>query len=957
MSNIYDFYVENVKKYQTEYGSDKTVVFIQVGSFFEIYDDGSGLVDMKAISELLNILVSRRNKNIQEVSKNNVLMAGIPVWAKHKYFATLVAANYTIVLIEQTSDPPNPKRAVTEIISPGVCDNDNIFVSNSNNVVAIYLEEIKGKIAIGYATIDVLTGASYVYETNAVQHRYDDIYRLNMLYVPKEVIVFGEVTDKKALMEMFDGKTKLHDKIRCYERDFLKIVCQNSIIEKVFPNRGMLTGIEYLNMERMPFATIAFVYLLNFTHSHNDTILQRIDPPKILQPEESLILSYNAIEKLEIGQLLDIINNCVTSIGKREFKKRLFSPLYDVEQIKKRYDEIETSLQDKKRLEFVQNTLKNVYDLELILRKICRGKLQPMEWVNINKSFTAILALFENTRAADFVSFYSSCLNLDIIDQYTFDNVETSFFLKDYNAEIDKYQAEYDEARIYFINFTQRLNELSSKTEDIFKLERNDRDGYYIVVTQKRYSEFVKEVGVNKTILDHILVKDLVHKTISSTSSNIRLCHPLFDVKNKEIQALNAVLRKLTLGHYQTFLSEVVVKYESVIKDVIQKIATLDVTVANAMNVIKFGYVRPEVSCSDRGFVDIEKLRHPTIERIINVPYVPNDVCLNDVKTGYLLYGTNSTGKSSLGKSVALAIIMAQSGMYVAASSIKYSPYKKMFARIPSGDDMMKGHSTFVVEMLELRNILTGVDERSFCISDELCNGTESTSGMCIVAAVIETLCKKRASFITASHLHEIVDMDIIKKLDKLRICHLEVSYDEINDILIYDRTLKDGSGSSIYGLEVCRSLGLPSEFLERANELRGVQSLLNTKRSRYNAEVLFDKCEICGAATEEIHHIIEQFTADENGMIMPGVHKNSVSNLMNVCQCCHDEIHSKKIIVKGYKTTSHGRKIITERAEIPEDIDKQVETMIKDGATQKAIMEKFGLTKYKLNKIMKSFM
>jgi DNA mismatch repair protein MutS len=415
-------------------------------------------------------------------------------------------------------------------------------------------------------------------------------------------------------------------------------------------------------------------------------------------------------------------------------------------------------------------------------------------------------------------------------------------------------------------------------------------------------------------------------------------------------------------------LENVAREYETFFKTISEFIGNLDVSCANALNAIRYKYIRPIISDSinKESFVSIKGIRHPIIERLIDIPYIVNDIDLGGSKThcGMLLYGTNATGKSSLGKSVALAII-------IAANEMTYKPYSKVFARIPTGDDLFKGHSTFVVEMLELRNILNQADETSFCISDELCNGTESISGSGIVATVIEEMCSKRCSFITASHLHEIAELPFIKSINNLRICHLEVRYDEITEKLYYNRILKDGSGSSVYGLEVCRSLGLSSAFLSRANEIRKYimttdgnnTNILSSKRSRYNASIYFDKCMICLAKTDEIHHIIPQCEADDKGFI-GNIHKNSIANLCGLCTSCHDKVHSGNIIIEGYKTTGNGRELIYKLQDSKDESQEVniVKTLLKEGFSQVSIFKHIQktfpenkITMYKIKKIIKT--
>jgi DNA mismatch repair protein MutS len=244
---------------------------------------------------------------------------------------------------------------------------------------------------------------------------------------------------------------------------------------------------------------------------------------------------------------------------------------------------------------------------------------------------------------------------------------------------------------------------------------------------------------------------------------------------------------------------------------------------------------------------------------------------------------------------------MAQAGLYVPCSTFQFKPYKYIFSRIIGNDNIFKGLSTFAVEMSELRTILRLVDENSLVLGDELCSGTETMSAISIFVAGIQRLHKCKSSFIFATHLHEIVDFEEITELTGVRLKHMSVIYDKEQDMLIYDRKMKDGPGNNMYGLEVCKSLSLPEDFITSAYEIRTKyspesKSLLSLKTSHYNAKKVMNMCEKCGKNPgQEVHHLSHQKEANEDGMIIncDGIfHKNDLANLMTLCEGCHNEMH-----------------------------------------------------------------
>jgi DNA mismatch repair protein MutS len=279
---------------------------------------------------------------------------------------------------------------------------------------------------------------------------------------------------------------------------------------------------------------------------------------------------------------------------------------------------------------------------------------------------------------------------------------------------------------------------------------------------------------------------------------------------------------------------------------------------------------------------------------------------------GILLYGVNAAGKSSLGKAIGLAVIMAQTGMPVPATEMTLVPYKAVFTRILGNDNLWAGMSSFVVEMTEFRSILRSAGEGTLVIGDELCAGTETASATSIVAAGVKTLADRGAHFFFATHLHELSEIKEIAEHAAVRAYHLTVHPSPTqHGALVYDRLLREGTGSPMYGLEVCRGLDMDREFLATAFDFR--KRLFSEegtpKASRYNAAVVVNACTVCGTREGlESHHIVPQAAADTKGRIGPGKSKHTVENLVVLCGTCHDKHHAGLLEIKGWVETSKGR-------------------------------------------------
>ena len=288
--------------------------------------------------------------------------------------------------------------------------------------------------------------------------------------------------------------------------------------------------------------------------------------------------------------------------------------------------------------------------------------------------------------------------------------------------------------------------------------------------------------------------------------------------------------------------------------------------------------------------------------------YVPNDIDFSEYD-GMLLYGINSSGKSSLMRSVGIAVILAQSGFFVPADKMEFKLYDTLFTRIVSKDNLQKGLSTFAVEMIELKNIFKRATSNSLILGDEISHGTETISALSIVASAIIRLAKLKSNFIFATHLHQLVSLEEINSLKNVVSKHLEVYFDEKTQKLIYNRKLQNGNGSSVYGLEFAKSLYMDSEFLKVANDIRKkvtndyneLELLTKQKKSKYNKNLIITTCAICGKMAEDVHHIIEQSKTD-NELI-----KNHKYNLIPLCKKHHQMVHNGRLMIKGFITTDKG--------------------------------------------------
>ena len=462
-----------------------------------------------------------------------------------------------------------------------------------------------------------------------------------------------------------------------------------------------------------------------------------------------------------------------------------------------------------------------------------------------------------------------------------------------------------------------------------------DKNNFSLLATERRCKILDEIIKNNKQVTlkynssfsniktEFILSLDLEYNKQSQSKKSIsnnqivQLCKNVGLIKINLIDTISNV--------YQTIIKKLQ-DYQDNVEIIGNFITYVDLVYCKAYIADKYNYCKPEIvvdaSESRKSFVRATDLRHCLIEKIQQTElYVANDISIgnsngdcNNVLDGILLYGTNAVGKTSFIRALGISVIMAQAGLYVPASSYQYSPYKYIFTRILGNDNIFKGLSTFAVEMSELRTILRLSDKNSLVLGDELCSGTESISAVSIFVAGVQKLAAIQCSFIFATHLHEIITYDEITSLHNVGMKHMSVIFDKENDRLIYNRKLQDGPGNNMYGLEVCKSLNLPQDFLTSAHNIRmkyhpETSSILSQKSSRYNAQHitggLCEKCKLNVAV--DVHHLMFQNEADTSGTITKKgltFKKNNKANLMNLCQKCHDETHKSDKKYKRTKTT-----------------------------------------------------
>ena len=670
--------------------------------------------------------------------------------------------------------------------------------------------------------------------------------------------------------------------------------------------------------------------------------------------------------KGKLSSIATFLNNAVTPMGKRAFEHLILHPISDSKLLIKEYDITEYLITTNK-LSSLRTNIQDIKDLEKLNRKLLKREITPVNFVTIHDNIETIRSVYKGLCKDKILNKYlldtgevgsnsdeiqKGCDEILNSIKYTLDikackdintvnidrNIIKEGVIEELDNKIEKWHERNDIlecVRKYLNNMLltyetsrRKTTSTNASSYEYIKIHDTEKSGCTLQLTQKRaktITEELKRMNITGSIeLSYISSYSSSYKSSNETKTYILNVDDLEFVTatgtNKNIMGsqMQHIYKSITTTKTH-MLDEVVLQYKKYVNNfielsdkflnVINYITKLDVLQNKVYISVNNNLCKPKIVNTDKSYFNCKGLRHLLIENLnTSELYVANDIRLGDMMDGMLIYGTNAVGKTSLIRALGITIIMAQSGLYVPCSEMDYNPYTQIFTRILGNDNIFKGLSTFAVEMSELRTILKYADKNSLILGDELCSGTETESATAIFISGVTELHNKSSSFVFATHFHEITDRDEIKELKKLELKHMTVRYDESNDILIYDRILKDTAGNSSYGLEVCKSLSMPEDFLKRAHDIRikynpKDKGILSMNTSRYNSEKIVGNCELCNKIASETHHMYPQESADEMGFI-DGFKKNHKANLMSICKECHKKVTSNKTIHKKHKTT-----------------------------------------------------
>lgn len=779
----------------------EAVLLYRVGDFYETYSDDAVLV-----SKVLGLVQTKRSNGDKEA----VPMAGFPHHAIEQYLTRLIRAGYKVAVCDQLEDPKLVgsrtlvKRGVTEMVTPGIAFGENMLEQKEHN----YLTGLTfSKDQCGAAFLDVSTGTFQVAQGSTAY-----IGTLIASLAPKEIVV--QRGNEKRVKELYG------DTLYVSTLDEWAFV-YDAAVEKL-KRQLRVDSLKGYAIDSYPLGVSAagalIVYLEQTQHTGlaNICSISRIDEDKFVWMDKFTIRNLEIFSASAGGEgvsLVSVIDKCCSPMGSRLLRGWLAMPSLDLNELNARYDIVGHFTDNGELLNEVQCHISNIGDLDRIISRAATGKIMPREVLQLGRGlaqFDPIRKLCSGQGTASGVCAPLAELTASIGDCSELLKAITETLTQDAAAAIGKgdviaagVSEELDKVREisrggkdYLLKMQQREIERTGITS--LKISYNNVFGYYIEV-RNAHKDKVPEEWIRK--------QTLVNAERYITQELKEYEEQILSAEDK-IYALESAIYNSLIAKIQTAIRTI--QKNSMV------IAKLDILAGFAELASGNRYCRPEIG--DGLALDIKAGRHPVIETLMKPgeEYVPNDIHLDrDKQQIIILTGPNMSGKSALLRQTALIVLLAQIGSFVPADSAKIGYFDKIFTRVGASDNISRGESTFMVEMLETSMILHNLSERSLVLLDEIGRGTSTYDGMSIARAIVEFIHEygKGAKTLFATHYHELNDLEGIYP----RVKNFHVAVKEVGKEVIFLRKLKEGGTAHSFGLHVARMAGMPKEVLASA--------------------------------------------------------------------------------------------------------------------------------------------
>ena len=787
-----------------------TILFFRLGDFYEMFFN-----DAKTVSQELELTLTGRDCGQEERAP----MCGVPFHSAESYIAKLVARGYKVAICEQLEDPKLAKgivkRDVIRIITPGTVLENSMLDETKNNFLCSVCYEDGG---LGLCFGDVSTGdltsdQVLAPDSETILHILED--RLAR-YNPSEILINPQALDLAGLADFI--RDKLKASVECQDEtlyDDLSVSQQR--VSQQFGGKTM----QELELSDKPLAVKALGALLDYLGRTQITGLERMNSVEIGADAGVMGLDINARRNLELtetmrnkekkGSLLWVLDRTKTAMGKRLIKTWLEQPLLSPARITRRQNAVEELFQNPQLLDDVTQQLTGIFDLERIMTRIVYGSANGRELRSLSAAakrlpgLKELLAGCQSTllvqlnQELDGLEDVAQLIDSAIVDEPPFTIREGGIIREGYDAELDEVKRDMNGGRELIAAVEARERERTGIPK--LKTGYNRVFGYYIEVSNS-YKDQVPEDYIRKQTLTNgeryitQELKELENRILGAHDRSIALESKLFEEVRQHV-------------------ADQLTRVQSTAKAV----AVLDVLSSFAVVSVKNDYTRPVINVS--GKLYLKDSRHPVVEALLHdTPFVPNDVDMdmNDNRVA-IITGPNMAGKSTFMRQAAIITIMAQIGCFVPAAVAEVGIVDAIFTRVGASDDLSAGHSTFMIEMAEVADILKNATKDSLIIFDEIGRGTSTFDGMSIARAVLEYVHDKKlvgAKTMFATHYHELTAMEDILPGVK----NFNIAVKKRGDDITFLRRIVRGGADDSFGIEVAKLAGVPDKVIKRAKQV-----------------------------------------------------------------------------------------------------------------------------------------
>jgi DNA mismatch repair protein MutS len=799
------------------------LLMIRMGDFYEMFFE-----DARRAAPLLEVQLTARNRG----SENEAPMCGIPHHALESYLGKLIGAGLKVAICDQVEDPALAKglvrREVTRVVTPGTLSDPELLDGKEENLLAALVWDGGGERAGGGAFLDLSTGTFYVRRWATPEEAVEDL----ALIRPREALFHAGVggggegldTFPRALVEWAERECPCRT-VLPGDRLFDPRRAGDLLLRQF--GVGTLRGFGLADGEP---AVRAAAAALSYAQETQKSRLEHVRGLAVQEARDRLILDAATLANLEVfrstretagpagarrrGTLLGVLDRTVTPPGGRTLREWLRRPLVDPEEIGERHQAVGALAGDNPRRERLREKLSRVGDPERLLARAVLGTLTPREAAALRDSLAeAPGVLSEIADTAGLAGAASPLLvGLAATDPLAGLHAELARILEEapapslqeggviaagVDADLDKYRSLARDSKRHILALEVREKERTGISS--LKIRFNKVFGYYLEVTR---------ANQERVPADYIRKQTLVNAE--------RYVTP--EIKELEEQILSAEERQIHLEqeHFRK-LTATIAASAAGLTALATALGTLDALAAFAEVAARQRYVRPRMLPAGEP-LSIREGRHPVVEQASRDAFVPNDAGLDDESAQIvLLTGPNMGGKSTYLRQVALIVLMAQAGSFVPAEEASLGVVDRIFTRVGASDDLARGESTFMVEMIETANILRHATSQSLVILDEVGRGTATFDGLSLAWAIVEYLHEhRRPKTLFATHYHELTELATLLP----RVVNRTMAVKEWADRIVFLRRVVAGSADKSYGIHVARLAGLPAEVIERAGEI-----------------------------------------------------------------------------------------------------------------------------------------